>query len=107
MDNTITSTSNDENKIWEVSLNGEIDIYNSNKVKEYLSNLLEENKYNIEIDCSNLNYIDSTGLSSLISTLKKVKTFNGNISLLNLNSNISRIFTITNLNKIFDIKEAE
>jgi len=42
----------------------------------------------------------------LVSVLKKVKQFKGNIHLSNLKPNIAKIFKITDLNKVFVIEGA-
>ena len=98
---------NTEKGMWEISLEGEIDIYNAPALKEALLKLIDANKSNMQIDCINLKYIDSTGLGVLISTLKRVKDFNGSIRIINLKPYIYKIFTITGLNKIFDLEVQE
>jgi len=92
------------NKIWDVVL-GEIDIYNSNELRENLLNLVEKSKNSIHIDFRSLEYIDSTGLGALVSVQKKVKEYNGHISLKNLTPNVKKIFKMTSLDKIFVIEE--
>ncbi|HPT76291.1 MAG TPA: STAS domain-containing protein [Defluviitaleaceae bacterium] len=91
---------------WNISIQGEIDIYNSSLLKDKLYELLEQEKADLYIDCEGLEYIDSTGLGSLVSVLKKVKQFKGNIHLSNLKPNIAKIFKITDLNKVFVIEGA-
>ena len=91
---------------WNISIQGEIDIYNSSQLKDKLYELLDQEKVDLYIDCEGLEYIDSTGLGSLISVLKKVKQFDGNIHLSNLKPNIAKIFKITDLNKVFLIEGA-
>ncbi len=104
MDHLIEKNYNESKNIWEVSVQGEIDIFNSQEFKSELLELLEEKKINIEIDCDKLVYIDSTGLGSLIAVLKKTKEFGGEISLLNIKSTLYKLFKITNLDKVFSIE---
>ena len=92
---------------WEISLAGEIDIYNAPELKNKLLNLVEQNKGNIQIDCTDLKYIDSTGLGVLISALRNVKDYNGDIVIRNLQPYIYKIFSITGLDKVFIIKVQE
>lgn len=100
---TIEQKFNDISNTWEVKLNGEIDIYNAPELKELLLDLIEKKQGSIIIDCKNLKYIDSTGLGALISVLKRVKEYNGNIEIVNLKPYINKIFTITGLDKVFII----
>lgn len=88
-----------------VQLNGEIDITTAPRLKEKLYGIVGENNKDIKFDCSNLNYIDSTGLGVLVGTLKKVKSNQKNIYMTNLKNNIKRLFLITGLNKVFIIEE--
>ena len=91
---------------WHISIEGEIDIYNSEQLKRKLYELLEEKQADLYINCKDLEYIDSTGLGALVSVLKKVKQFNGNIHLSQLKPNVAKIFKITDLNKVFLIEGA-
>lgn len=86
-----------------VTLNGEIDIYTSNDLKEKLYNIVETNKKDLIIDCKELHYIDSTGLGIFVGALKKAKQYEKKIVLLNLKDNIRKLFTITGLDKVFQI----
>lgn len=93
-----------ETNTWEVALSGEIDIYNAPELKEHLNKLIQEARGNIVIDCRDLNYVDSTGLGVLISVLKKVREYEGDIKIKNLKPYIRKIFTITGLDKIFSVE---
>lgn len=101
---TIEQKFNDISNTWEVKLNGEIDIYNAPELKERLLELIEKRQGSIIIDCEDLKYIDSTGLGALISVLKRVKEYDGNIEIVNLKPYINKIFTITGLDKVFIIE---
>jgi len=91
-------------KTWEVYLDGEIDIYNAPELKEKLNGILEKQQGNIILHCEDLKYIDSTGLGVLISVLKHVKEYSGDIKIKGLKPYIYKIFTITGLDKIFSIE---
>ncbi len=94
-------------KVWNVAVSGEIDIYNSSELREHLTTLIEKSRSSISMDFHNLEYIDSTGLGTLVAILKKVKEYNGNVMIKNINSNVHKVFKITNLDKIFIIKEGD
>ncbi len=97
----------EQDNTWRVSLSGEIDIYNAPELKTSLLRIIDQNKGNIQIDCTNLKYIDSTGLGVLISALRRVKDYNGTITIKNLKPYIYKIFTITGLDKVFTIEVQE
>lgn len=93
-----------QKNLWNIAVQGEIDIYNSSRVKDYMSNLIQEHPCDIYLNCTNLEYIDSTGLGALVSILKKVKQYNGNIHMTGVKSNVAKVFKITNLDKVFMIE---
>lgn len=86
-----------------LSLFGELDVYSTPKFKEEVKSAYEENKLNIILDCKNLEYMDSTGLGSLIYLLKIVNKDNKKISIKNLSKQILKLFKITKLDEIFEI----
>lgn len=96
----------DENQnLWYIEPVGELDIYTSPDFKNKVLVKIEEENKNLMIDCSNLEYIDSTGLGALISIYKVVKEKDNQIQISNLKPNIKKLFDITDLDNIFLIKE--
>ena len=104
MSMNIDSKLNNENGFWDVSLQGELDVSTADKLKEHLHNLADENILDMKINLENLDYIDSTGLGAMIGVLKKLKTDNKEIYIINPKSNVKKIFTITGLDKIFKVE---
>ncbi|NLI59952.1 MAG: STAS domain-containing protein [Clostridiales bacterium] len=98
---------NPETETWYVSLDGEIDIYNAPELKEKLHKLIEQHPGNFVLNCENLSYIDSTGLGVLISVLRRVKEYDGKMTITDLKPYIRKIFVITGLDKIFIVEVQE
>lgn len=101
MEFNLKSNFDTEKKVLDVHLAGEIDIYNSADVKEELSKLVAEHNVNLNLHCEELDYLDSTALGALVSVLKKVKHYDGNIYIKNAKASVCKIFKITNLDKAF------
>ena len=78
----------------------EIDIYTAAEFKQ-INAAIEEVTGDLHIDCSELQYMDSTGLGVLIGALKRMKEQGRNIYLENLRPNVRKLFAITGLDKIF------
>ncbi len=104
MDYSIDSFYDDNKKCWQVSVKGEIDIFNSDTLKKYLTKLIEGDAGDVNIDCSELEYIDSTGLGALVAILKKVKQDGYKMYLSNVKHGILKILKITDFDKIFIIE---
>jgi anti-sigma B factor antagonist len=90
-----------------VELGGEIDVYTSPKVKDAITELIDQGHYNLVIDLEKVRYIDSTGLGVLIGGLKRVREHGGTVNLVCTNPQIKKIFDITGLVKIFGIFDDE
>jgi anti-sigma B factor antagonist len=84
-----------------VKVKGEIDIYTAAEFKKQINAAIEEVAGDLHIDCSEQQYMDSTGLGVLIGALKRMKEQGRNIYLENLRPNVRKLFAITGLDKIF------
>lgn len=104
MDLSITNSFDQQKNVWDVTVIGEIDIFNSPEFKSKLISLLEEKQTSISINCEELSYIDSTGLGALIAVLKKTKEFGGDIYLHNVKPTLFKLLRITNLDKVLKIE---
>ncbi|MCL2016959.1 MAG: STAS domain-containing protein [Defluviitaleaceae bacterium] len=96
----------DENS-WQVVLAGEIDIFNSADLKKHLTQLMDEHAADVYVDCTNLEYIDSTGLGALVGILKTIKGLGKEMHLLHVKPSVLKLFKITNLDKVFIIQEKQ
>ena len=91
MSMNIDSKLNNENNFWDISLQGELDVSTADKLKEHLHNLADEKILDMKINLENLDYIDSTGLGAMIGVLKKLKTDNKEIYIINPKSNVKEL----------------
>ena len=83
---------------------GELDVYNTKKFKEKSLKIYEKDKKDILFDCSELEYLDSTGLGSLIFISKEIEKDGHKIVIENLNNSILKLFKITKLEDMFEIR---
>ncbi|HNX91205.1 MAG TPA: STAS domain-containing protein [Candidatus Omnitrophota bacterium] len=86
---------------------GDIDINTSPEVKKFLEPVIRGKKNKVMIDFSEVNYVDSSGLATLVEVLKNMKLYGGKLKLVSLSSKVMGLFEITKLNKLFDIKTDE
>lgn len=86
-----------------VSIAGDIDAYHSPRLKEELEKYIKGDTAEIILDISEVPYIDSAGLGTLVSILRETRTHKKNLKLVGLRQNIKRIFEMTRLDKIFEI----
>lgn len=83
--------------------NHRLDLAGANAIKQQFISLLEE-KYNLWIiDMSNVEFIDSSGLSALVIGLKRAREHGYSLAICNLNPTARLVFEITQLDRVFQI----
>jgi anti-sigma B factor antagonist len=86
-----------------LTLRGEIDVYTAPRMRQAIVDLVDGGSLNIVVDMGQVDFLDSTGLGVLVEGLKRVRTRNGNLSIVVTQDKILKIFDITGLNKAFPI----
>jgi len=86
---------------------GEVDSYNAPRLRERMVALIDEGTPNLVINMTGVEYIDSTGLGTLVAALKRATEKGGTLSLICPNEQIYKVFHITGLVKVFPIHKNE
>jgi len=86
-----------------VTLEGELDTAAAADVEKTLQPLYATNGKNVEIDCSQLEYIASSGLRILISILKGAKSGGSRVVIKGMNDDILTVFKLTGFISLFEI----
>jgi anti-sigma B factor antagonist len=93
----------DEGGVSFLLLNGEVDVYSAQKLRDSIIRLTEQGHYHIVVDLEKVAFLDSTGLGVLVGGLKRVKPYDGELGIICNQEKILRIFRITGLTKVFPI----
>lgn len=104
VDLTLSTRSQDGRTVVEVA--GEIDVYTAPKLREQLAELVDSGRYDIVVDMTGVEFLDSTGLGVLVGGLKRVRTHDGSLQLVCTQERILKIFRITGLTKVFPIHDS-
>ena len=86
-----------------VALSGEVDINTSPEVRKVFDQLLEAESKKILLNFAQVDYIDSSGLATLVEMLQRLKRFGGMMRLADLSEKVKGLFEITKLDKLFNI----
>lgn len=86
-----------------LNLKGFLDTYNSADFQREVNKLIESGYIKILFNCSELNYVSSTGIGAFTSFLKSVKQKNGNIVLAFLQPKVYEVFQLLGFSKFFNI----
>jgi anti-sigma B factor antagonist len=86
-----------------ISLAGEVDLYTAPEFKQQLLDVIAKGGKNVVVDFTDTTFIDSTTLGVLVGGVKRLRSNNGQLSLVCSDRNITKIFEITGLDRVFTI----
>jgi len=87
------------NIIMHVHFSETIDMERSKEFHICFQTVIKGGMKKIVVDMSNLEYIDSSGISILINTAKLLRSRGGDIALLHVDEEISKIFKVINFER--------
>jgi len=88
-----------------ISLAGEVDLYTAPEFKQQLLEVIGQGGKQVIVDFTTTTFIDSTTLGVLVGGVKRLRTNDGQLSLVCSDRNITKIFEITGLDRVFTISE--
>ena len=97
------STENLGDGLCVIALSGEVDLYTAPEFKQELLDAISNGAKEVVVDFSKTTFIDSTTLGVLVGGVKRLRTNEGQLSLVCSDRNITKIFEITGLDRVFTI----
>ncbi len=89
-----------------IDIKGRMDAVTSPAFEKEMDAWIEQGETILIIDCSNLEYISSSGLRSVLTTAKKLKGVQGKILLASLTSVVKEVFEISGFSTIIPIYDS-
>jgi anti-sigma B factor antagonist len=86
-----------------IGVRGEIDLFTAPELKQKLTDAIEKGRNQIVVDLTETSFLDSTALGVLIGAVKRLRSNQGRLVLVNVDTNIAKTFEITGLDQIFTI----
>ncbi len=90
-----------------LKLSGEIDLHGSPILRNELLAIAKKKTPLLIVDFSDVEYIDSSGLATLIEYVKEAGGHQGKIALFGLKKKVRTIFDLVRLNELFAIAETK
>ena len=89
-----------------IAVRGEIHVTTAPEFSRRLNEAIARGKTSVVLDLSQVEFIDSTGLSVLLNGLRRVTRAQGRLALVCANPTVLRLFEITKLDTTFDIRNS-
>jgi len=86
-----------------VCLQTDVEYEGADRLRHILENLIVEGCVTIVIDFGACRFLDSSGLGTLVTLHKRLKTMGGDLSLTNVPDDIQDLLVITRVNKYISI----
>jgi anti-sigma B factor antagonist len=86
-----------------LAVRGEIDLFTAPELKQVLAESIEADRVRIIVDLTETTFLDSTALGVLIGAVKRLRSRDGALAIVNVDENIAKTFEITGLDQIFTI----
>jgi anti-anti-sigma factor len=86
-----------------IEIEGRLDTTNFSQLEHKVMGHVDAGRINILVDCSDMDYVSSSGLRIFLMSLKKITSLHGQFVLCGLQENIREIFEISGFTSIFKI----
>lgn len=96
-------TERKENDVQILELSGRFDTTTANTVLERIDSMTTTPPARVVVNLEKVNFVDSTGLSTLVQGTKQSRMQNGDLYLCGLQQSVRIIFELTRLDKYFEI----
>ena len=90
-----------------IDLSGELDAYTCSMFRDAIIDVIEQGHPSVVVNMSEVEYIDSSGLGTLVGGLKRSSEKGGKIAVVCSANQICKVFEITGLEKVFPIFKDE
>jgi anti-sigma B factor antagonist len=88
-----------------VTITGDLDVFTAPRLRDYVVDLIDEGHLRIYIDLRPCEFLDSSGLSALVSAHKRLHALGGELALVCPRGNLRRLIEIVSLDQVFDIRD--
>lgn len=86
-----------------ILITGDVDLETSPQLREFLKPKSARKTPALLLDFSGVNYIDSSGLATLIEYFQSVQGYGGKLALASLSPRVKNVFEIVRLEQIFTL----
>lgn len=83
---------------------GEVDLSNAAFLRTRIEELVHLGAQRLVVDLRGVGFMDSSGLSVLVASMKRMQEAGGELAIACPNESILKVFTVTGLDRLFTIR---
>ncbi|MGA8847506.1 MAG: STAS domain-containing protein [Nocardioides sp.] len=95
-----------EDGIGVVTPEGRLNMVSARRLKEILSDLVDNGTSKIVVDLGETTFLDSSGLGALIGGLKSARQAGGDLRIARVSPTVMTVFELTNLDRVLRARES-
>jgi anti-sigma B factor antagonist len=99
----MTWTEENDSQLLTIKLSGEIDLQHSPKLRQLLQSKVGLKAPVVLLDFTEVKYIDSSGLATLVEYYKNSRSYSGQLAVAGLSNRVRSIFDLVRLGEVFGI----
>jgi len=84
-----------------IEIIGRLDMKHAVEARTALLDIVDKGAGLLVVDCGGLDFVDSSGLSVLVTALKRVDSKGGKLVISNLTPHVQSLLSLTRLNEVF------
>lgn len=97
----------DKQEVSILRINGFLDAHTAPKFEQSIQNLVAENRNNIIVSMTDLNYISSAGLGVFMGFIEEIREKNGDIKLCGMSPKVFKVFDLLGFPALYEIFDKE
>ena len=86
-----------------ISVRGEVDLYSSPALRQEIKKQVKKKLDVLVVELSRVEYMDSSGVATLVEGLKNIGKKGGRLKLAGLTDPVRQVFKFAHLDKVFEI----
>lgn len=102
----LSISTNPTPECYTVTVAGEIDISNTDKLRDSINLALEQPTEEVQLDFAGVSYIDSTGIGVLVGAAHRAEERSRRFAVVNAQPNVMRVVQLLGVDKEIDIRAA-
>ena len=92
-----------QDQVWIIRVDGEVDLYSSPAMRQELKKAIKAKVKAVLIDLSAVDYMDSSGVATLIEALQALKKSKNRLALVGAAQPVMQVLKFAKLDQVFDL----